>query len=69
MKIHLTKKGMTRLCQPNELELMKSAGWAEITAKPSVIKELSDDIIVVKQPVKSKSTEKTLDDAINKGEE
>ena len=69
MKIHLTKKGMTRLCQPNELELMKSAGWAEITAKPTVIKELSDDIIVVKQPVKSKSTEKTLDDAINKGEE
>jgi predicted RNA-binding protein with PUA domain len=69
MKIHLTKRGQTRYCQPQELELMKSAGWSEVTAKPAVIKELSDDVIVVKQPVKSKGTEKTLDDAINKGDE
>jgi predicted RNA-binding protein with PUA domain len=69
MKIHLTKRGQTRYCQPTELELMKSAGWSEVTAKPAVIKELSDDVIVVKQPVKSKGTEKTLDDAINKGDE
>ena len=69
MKIHLTKRGQTRYCQPTELELMRSAGWAEVSAKPAVIKELSDDVIVVKQPVKSKSTDKTLDDAINKGDE
>jgi len=31
---------------------------------------LSDDVIVVRQPVKSKGTVKlTLDDAINKGDE
>lgn len=69
MKIHLTKRGQTRYCQPTELELMRSAGWTEVSAKPAVIKELSDDVIVVKQPVKSKSTDKTLDDAINKGDE
>lgn len=69
MKIHLTKKGQTRWCQPTELELMRSAGWQEVNAKSAVIKELSDDVIVVKQPVKSKGTDKTLDDAINKGDE
>ena len=69
MKIHLTKRGQTRYCQPTELELMRSAGWTEVSAKSAVIKELSDDVIVVKQPVKSKSTDKTLDDAINKGDE
>ena len=69
MKIHLTKRGQTRYCQPTELELMRSAGWTEVSAKSAVIKELSDDVIVVRQPVKSKGTEKTLDDAINKGDE
>ena len=69
MKIELTKHNMTRWCQESELELMKSAGWTPKTAQPKVIKELSDAPIVLKQPVKSKGTEKTLDNANQQGDE
>jgi hypothetical protein len=71
MKIMLTKKGMTRPCPPEQLEQMKAAGWSEtkVSSQPVVAKELSDDVIVVRQPVKSKNTVKNQDDAINKGDE
>jgi hypothetical protein len=69
MKIELTKHNMTRWCQESELELLKSAGWTQKTAQPKVIKELSDAPIVLKQPVKSKGTEKTLDNANQQGDE
>lgn len=67
MKIELTKKGMTRWCQPNELEQMKSAGWTKVTA---TVKELIDAPIVLRQPAKSKGAEKQpLDNANQQGDE
>jgi cytochrome P450 len=56
VKIHLTKKGMTRYCQPNELELMQSAGWQESTAKPAEPEQAGEEVIRLKPPVKSKAT-------------
>ena len=56
MKIELTKKGMTRYCQPNELEQMKSAGWAEVDAKSAVKEQVREEVIRLKPPVKSKAT-------------
>ncbi len=53
MKIHLTKKGMTRYCQPQELEMMNSAGWTEVTSAPEQVRE---EVIRLKPPVKSKAT-------------
>jgi hypothetical protein len=55
VKIHLTKKGMTRYCQPNELEQMQSAGWQE-TAKPAEPEQAGEEVIRLKPPVKSKAT-------------
>ena len=60
MKIHLTKKGMTRFCQPNELELMKSAGWQEATPAPEQARE---EVIRLKPPVKSKATVTAVEEA------
>ena len=65
MKIELTKKGMTRWCQPNELEQMKAAGWSE--AKTAV-KELIDAPMVLRQPAKSKGADKSLDNANQQGD-
>ena len=56
MKIHLTKRGMTRYCQPQELELMQSAGWSEATAKPAEPEQAGEEVIRLKPPVKSKAT-------------
>jgi hypothetical protein len=56
VKIHLTKKGMTRFCQPNELELMQSAGWQESNAKPVEPEQAGEEVIRLKPPVKSKAT-------------
>ena len=53
MKIHLTKKGMTRYCQPTEIELLKSAGWTPVNAEPEQVRE---EVIRLKPPVKSKAT-------------
>ena len=53
MKIHLNKRGMTRYCQPQELELMKSAGWTPVTAEPE---QAGEEVIRLKPPVKSKAT-------------
>lgn len=66
MRIELTKKGMTRFCQPNELEQMKSAGWSE--AQVGEVKQV-EERIVLKPPVKSKGTVKTQDNAIQQGDE
>ena len=56
MKIHLTKRGMTRYCQPNEQELMQSAGWTEVNAKPAEPEQAGEEVIRLKPPVKSKAT-------------
>jgi hypothetical protein len=63
MKIHLTKKGMTRVCQPEELELMKSAGWQEVGAKPAVKEQAGEEVIRLKPPVKSKATVTAVEEA------
>ena len=53
MKIHLTKRGMTRSCQPQELELMQSAGWTQVGSAPEQVRE---EVIRLRPPVKSKAT-------------
>ena len=53
MKIELTKKGMTRFCQPQELELMQSAGWTQVNADKE---QAGEEVIRLKPPVKSKAT-------------
>jgi hypothetical protein len=53
MKIELTKKGMTRYCQPTELEQMQSAGWNIVNA---VKEQAGEEVIRLKPPVKSKAT-------------
>jgi hypothetical protein len=53
MKIELTKKGMTRFCQPQELELMNSAGWTQVNAGKE---QAGEEVIRLKPPVKSKAT-------------
>ena len=53
MKIHLNKRGQTRYCQPQELELMKSAGWTPVNAEPE---QAGEEVIRLKPPVKSKAT-------------
>lgn len=69
MKIELNKKGMTRFCQPNEIELLKSAGWAEVNAKPAKIVK-AEEVITLKAPAKSKgAVEESLDNANQQGDE
>jgi hypothetical protein len=60
MKIELTKKGMTRYCQPNELEQMQSAGWSQINAPKEQVRE---EVIRLKPPVKSKATVTAVEEA------
>ena len=60
MKIHLTKRGMTRYCQPQELELMKSAGWTEVGSAPEQVRE---EVIRLRPPVKSKATVTAVEEA------
>ena len=73
MKIHLTKKGMTRFCQPNELEQMQAAGWSEVNAKPAVKEQAREEVIRLKPSVKYKATvtalEEANEDTIIKGDE
>jgi hypothetical protein len=56
MKIELTKKGMTRYCQPQELEQMKSAGWSQVGASIVEPEQAGEEVIRLKPPVKSKAT-------------
>jgi len=63
MKIELTKKGMTRYCQPQELELLNSAGWTEVNPKPAVKEQAGEEIIRLKPPVKSKATATAVEEA------
>ena len=60
MKIHLTKRGMTRYCQPQELELMQSAGWTQVGSAPEQVRE---EVIRLKPPVKSKATVTAVEEA------
>jgi len=53
MKIELTKKGMTRYCQPEQLEQFNSAGWTQVNAEPEQVRE---EVIRLRPPVKSKAT-------------
>lgn len=69
MKIELTKKGMTRFCQPTELDLMKSAGWTETVAVTAGVIKQVEEPLVLKPPVKSKGTVKTQDNANQQGDE
>ena len=68
MKIELTKKGMTRYCQPQEVEMMQSAGWAQTKVSTAQLKSVEEKIIL-RPPAKSKGAEKTLDNAIQQGDE
>ncbi len=66
MKIRMTKKGMERWAQPEDVERFKAAGWALDSAPAPQIIEV-EEILVLKAPkaVKSKGTvEVTLDNAI-----
>jgi hypothetical protein len=64
MKIKLTKHSMVRWCQPQEQELLESAGW---TAEKEQARE---EVIRLKPPVKSKATVTAVEEAnINKGDE
>lgn len=71
MKIHLTKRGMTRSCQPTELELMRSAGWTQVSARPAETEQAGEEVIRLKPPVKSKATVTAVEEAniTNKGDE
>jgi hypothetical protein len=60
MKIELTKKGMTRFCQPQELEMMNSAGWTQVNADKEQVRE---EVIRLKPPVKSKATVTAVEEA------
>jgi len=63
MKIHLTKRGMDRYCQPQELAQMQSAGWHEVGAKPAVKEQAGEEVIRLKPPVKSKATVTAVEEA------
>jgi hypothetical protein len=63
MKIELTKKGMTRFCQPQELELMQSAGWSQVGAKIVEPEQVREEVIRLRPPVKSKATVTAVEEA------
>ena len=65
MKIRMTKKGMERWAQPEDVERFKEAGWSASNESAKIIE--ADEVINLKAPktVKSKGTvEVTLDNAI-----
>lgn len=68
MKIELTKKGMTRYCQPGEIEQMQAAGWQQVNGQ-SAVKETAEEKIILRPPAKSKGADKSLDNAIQQGDE
>ena len=67
MKITMYKHDMERLVHPDMIEQLEAAGWRQSKAVAPVIKV--EEQIVLKPPVKSKSTAKTLDNANQQGEE
>jgi len=68
MKITMTKHNMIRSVQESDVELLESAGWTRSDAKPIVRKTEDEIIAVLRSPAKSKSADKSLDNAI-KGDE
>ena len=73
MKIQLSKKGMIRWSQPEQLEQMKAAGWSEVNKTPAVKEQAREEVIRLKPAVKYKATvtalEEANDDTIHKGDE
>lgn len=69
MKIQLNKRGMTRFCQPTELEQMKSAGWTQPVSSLAGVVKTVDEPLALRPPVKSKGTVKSPDNAIQQGDE
>ena len=75
MKIHLTKNGQSRWCQDYEQDLLESAGWTPVDAKPAAKKakaeDKSDEVKAhLVAPAMSKSADsETLDNAIKQGDE
>jgi hypothetical protein len=69
MKIEMTKHGMTRFCQPNQLEQMASAGWKQKVSITAGVVKTVDEPLALKPPVKSRGTVKTQDNAIQQGDE
>lgn len=66
MKVKMTKKGMERYCQPDEVELLKSCGWSLTDYQDSEVKAAKKS----KPTVKSKGAEEiTLDNANQQGDE
>jgi hypothetical protein len=65
MKVKMIKHAMTRWCQESEVELLISAGWRQADAEIKTVEEP----IVLKPPVKSKGTAKSLDNANQQGDE
>ena len=68
MKITMKKHSMTRTCQESEQALLESAGWVRADSKPIARKTEDEVIAVLRAPAKSKSADKSLDNAI-KGDE
>ena len=74
MKIRMVKKGMTRFCQPTELEQFRATGWQEqqLTLFEQQAEKIkaTDEVIRLRPPVKNKATVTALKEAnINKGDE
>lgn len=70
MKIEMTKHSMTRLINADARATLEAAGW--VVATPPVEKEKAgEEVIRLKQPVKSKATVTALEEAniTNKGDE
>lgn len=68
MKIRMLKKGMTRYCQPQELEQFQACGWVEdkidlFNAQAEKVKAV-DEVVRLKPPVKNKATaQRALEEA------
>jgi hypothetical protein len=60
------KQGMARLVAPGRVQEYLEAGWL---TEPATADKPADQVIKLKAPAKSKGADKSLDNAINTGEE
>ena len=68
MKISMSKHGVTSLVDANEKEMRLNAGWQLVDEAVKAV----DEVIRLKPPVKSKATERALEEAnatTDKGDE
>jgi hypothetical protein len=68
MKIRMVKKGMTRYCQPEQLEQFRACGWADeqldLFNSQAEQQKAVDEVIRLKPPVKNKATaQRALEEA------